>query len=309
MPRIPDDLIVPSAEVAEALASGRAVVALESTVISHGLPHPVNLETARAMEAAVRAAGAVPATIALIDGAIRVGLDEAAITRLATTTNVAKVSRRDIAAILAQGGLGATTVSATMIAAHLAGIRVFATGGIGGVHRGGETSLDISADLTELARTPVLVIASGAKSILDLPRTLEVLETEGVPVIGWRTRTLPAFHATDSGLPVPTSMDDTAAVARMAQLHWAMGLGGILLANPVPAEAAIPADRLAGWIDAALADAEGAGIRGKDVTPHLLSAIARASDGATLEANRALLIGNAALAGAVAMAIAKDKTA
>ena len=306
MPRIPDDLIIPSPEVAGALTQGSAVVALESTVISHGLPHPVNLETARAMENAVRAAGAVPATIALIDGVIRVGLDEEAITRLATSTDVAKVSRRDMAAVLAQGGLGATTVSATMIAAHLAGIRVFATGGIGGVHRGGEVSLDISADLTELARTPVLVVAAGAKSILDLPRTLEVLETQGVPVIGWRTRTLPAFHATDSGLAVPTTMHDAAAVARMARLHWAMDLGGILLANPVPVEAAIPADQLDAWSDIALAEAEAAGIRGKDVTPHLLAAIARASGGATLAANRALLIANAALGGEIAVAMARE---
>lgn len=297
------DLIRPSEEVADALAEGRAIVALESTVISHGLPRPDNIETATAMEAEVRAGGAVPATIGLIDGVIRIGLSGEDIERFASTKGIAKVSRRDMAAVLAARGLGATTVAGTMIAAHLAGIRVFATGGIGGVHRGAESSMDISADLTELARTPVLVVCAGAKSILDLPRTMEVLETQGVPVIGWRTGRLPAFHAIDSGIDLHLRADDAQETARLAALHWALGLGGVLLANPVPDAAAIPWAEMEGWIADALRDAERDGIAGKDVTPYLLAAIAKASGGRTLAANKALLLNNARLAGEIAAAM------
>lgn len=301
------DLIRPSEEVADALAEGRAIVALESTVISHGLPRPDNIETATAMEAEVRAGGAVPATIGLIDGVIRIGLGAEDIERFASTKGIAKVSRRDMAAILASRGLGATTVAGTMIAAHLAGIRVFATGGIGGVHRGAENSMDVSADLSELARTPVLVVCAGAKSILDLPRTMEVLETQGVPVIGWKTGRLPAFHAIDSGIDLHLRANDADEMARLAALHWALGLGGVLLANPVPEAAAIPRAEMEGWIADALRDAERDGIAGKDVTPYLLAAIAKASGGRTLAANKALLLNNARLAGEIAAAMQKKE--
>lgn len=298
------DLLKPSQEVADALAEGRPVVALESTVISHGLPKPDNVETALAMEAAVRTSGAVPATIGLIDGAIRIGLNAAEIERFASTPGIAKVSRRDMAAVLAARGLGATTVAGTMIAAQLAGIRIFATGGIGGVHRGAESSMDVSADLLELARTPVMVVCAGAKSILDLPRTMEVLETQGVPVIGWRTGSLPAFHAIDSGIGLHLRADMAKEAADLAALHWRLGLGGLLLANPVPAEAAIDRAEMEVWIAEALARAETDGIAGKDVTPYLLAAIGRASGGRTLRANKALLLNNAKLAGEIAAALA-----
>jgi len=302
------DLLKPTQEVADALADGRPVVALESTVISHGLPKPDNVETALAMEAAVRASGAVPATIGLIDGEIRIGLSMAEIERFASSPGIAKVSRRDMAAVLAARGWGATTVAGTMIAAQLAGIRIFATGGIGGVHRGAETSMDVSADLLELARTPVMVVCAGAKSILDLPRTMEVLETQGVPVIGWRTGRLPAFHAVDSGIRLHLRADTAKEAADLAALHWRLGLGGLLLANPVPAEAAIDRAEMEVWIAEALARAETDGIAGKDVTPYLLAAIGRASDGRTLRANKALLLNNAKLAGEIAAALdVKDR--
>ncbi len=292
-----------SEEVNDALAEDRPVVALESTVISHGLPYPANIETATAMEQAVRAAGAVPATIGILDGRISVGLSAAQIERFATERGVIKVSRRDFGAVLAGRDMGATTVAGTMIAAALAGIRVFATGGIGGVHRGGADSLDISADLTELARSPVLVVCSGAKSILDLPRTLEVLETKGVPVLGFGTDTLPAFHARSSGLLLDRRIDTPAAAAAIAQTHWRLGLGGLLLCNPVPEAAAIAADTMEGWIAQALDDAARDGIGGKAVTPYLLSRIAGLSNGQTLTANRALLVDNARVAGLVAAAM------
>lgn len=302
------DLLKPTEEVAAALADGRPVVALESTVISHGLPKPDNVETALAMEAAIRASGAVPATIGLIDGAIRIGLSMAEIERFASTPGIAKVSRRDMAAVLAARGLGATTVAGTMIAAHLSGIRIFATGGIGGVHRGAETSMDVSADLLELARTPVMVVCAGAKSILDLPRTMEVLETQGVPVIGWRTDRLPAFHAIDSGIGLLLRTDTAREAADLAALHWRLGLAGLLLTNPVPAEAAIDRAEMEVWIAEALAQADADGIAGKDVTPYLLAAIGRASGGRTLRANKALLLNNARLAGEIAATLAgKDK--
>lgn len=297
--------LILSEDVSDALAEKRPVVALESTVIAHGLPAPDNLETAAAMEAAVRDGGAVPATIAVMDGAIRVGLDESARARL-TEPGVAKLSRRDLAAVLASGGVGATTVSATMICAHAAGIRCFATGGIGGVHRGAEATMDVSADLPELARTPVLTVASGAKNILDLPKTLEVLETQGVPVLGFGTDTLPAFHVRDSGLPLDRRLDDASDIARIAATHWGLGLGGLLVCNPVPADAALPAAEVEAWIADALTAAAREGIGGKAVTPFLLQRIAAASGGKTLAANKALLIDNARVGAAIAAALARE---
>ncbi|WP_421880882.1 pseudouridine-5'-phosphate glycosidase [Pacificispira sp.] len=300
------DLISLSGPVRNALRDGAPVVALESTVIAHGLPHPDNLEAAAAMEDAVRQAGAIPATIAVLDGRIRIGLSEEDRANLADPdAAVAKLSRRDLAACLTLNGTGATTVSATMICAHAAGIRVFATGGIGGVHRGAENSMDVSADLLELARTPVLTVSSGAKSILDLPRTMEVLETQGVPVLGYRTDRLPAFHSRDSGLPLDAALEGPQAAARVARAHWALGLGGLLICNPVPDEAAIPADEVAAWVDAALAAAEQDGIAGKEVTPYLLRHIANVSGGRSLAANKALLIDNARVGGEIAVALAE----
>lgn len=294
-----------SPEAAAAREAGRPLVALESTIITHGLPHPRNLEVARALEEAVREAGAAPATMAVMDGAIRVGLAEDDLQRLADAREVAKLSRADLAATLAAGRPGATTVAATMICARLAGIEVFATGGIGGAHRGAEASWDVSADLHELARTPVTVVAAGAKAILDLPRTLEVLETLGVPVIGWRTDAFPAFWSRDSGLPAPLRMDAPAEVARAHRMRGAMGIeGGQLLANPIPAEAEIPAATLAPLIAQAIAEAEAQAISAKAVTPFLLGRILELTDGASLEANIALALNNARLAAQVARELA-----
>ncbi|HET9070124.1 MAG TPA: pseudouridine-5'-phosphate glycosidase, partial [Amaricoccus sp.] len=243
-----------SAEVAEAIAARRPLVALESTIITHGMPFPQNVETARAVEAEVRAEGATPATIAVSAGRIRVGLTPDELDALAAAKDVRKLSRADLAVALAEGWTGATTVAATMICARLAGIEVFATGGIGGVHRGAESSFDISADLEELAQTPVTVVASGAKAILDLPKTLEVLETRGVPVIAYGQDPLPAFWSRDSGLPAPLRLDDPAAIARAHRMRARLGLpGGQLVANPIPREAEIPASAMAPHIAAALA--------------------------------------------------------
>jgi pseudouridylate synthase len=281
------------------------VVALESTIISHGLPAPLNLETARQLEAELRAGGAVPATVALMDGRIRVGLSGEDLDRLAGEEKVAKVSRADLPAVLAAGAIGATTVAATMICAALAGIRVFATGGIGGVHRGAAESFDVSADLQELGRTPVAVVCAGAKAILDLPKTLEVLETLGVPVIGYGCDSLPAFYSRDSGLAVPLRCDTAAEIAQVMAAKWELGLGGgLVIANPIPAEQEIPAAEVAAWIDAALAEAGRQGIRGKEVTPFLLARLEALSGGASLEANVALVLNNARLAAAIAAAYA-----
>jgi pseudouridine-5'-phosphate glycosidase len=288
-------------EVAQARAEGRAVVVLESTIISHGMPYPQNLETAREVEACVRASGAVPATIAVMAGKIVIGLDATQLERLATDKGALKVSRRDLAYALSSGMTGATTVAATMIAAHMAGIRVFATGGIGGVHRGGETSLDISADLEELAQTPVAVVCAGAKAILDLPRTLEYLETRGVPVVGYQTDEFPAFYSRRSDLGVDFRMESPAAVADLLRAQWALGLkAGVLIANPIPPEHALPEAEIAAVIDLAVADAERDGIRGKDVSPYLLQRIVETTGGASLRANIALVKNNASLAGHIA---------
>jgi pseudouridine-5'-phosphate glycosidase len=294
-----------SDEVATARAESRPVVALESTIITHGMPWPENLETARAVEAGVRDGGAVPATVAVMDGAIRVGLDDPTLERLAGTRRVRKLSRADLAHALVTGETGATTVAATMICAHLAGIEVFATGGIGGAHRGAETSFDISADLAELARTPVLVVASGAKAILDLPKTLEILETLGVPVITVGQDAFPAFWSRDSGLPGPLRLDTPKAIADAFRLRRALGLGGgQLVANPIPPEAEIPRAALDPVIAAAQAAADAEGISGKDVTPFLLSRILGATGGASLAANIALVRSNARLAARIAVALA-----
>jgi pseudouridine-5'-phosphate glycosidase len=282
-------------------------VALESTVISHGMPWPANLATANLLEAAVRQEGAVPATIAAIDGKIRIGLPPTELERLARGDEpVQKLSRRDLAIRLCQGGLGATTVAATMIAARAAGIQVFATGGIGGVHRGAQQSFDISADLSELSRTPVAVVCAGAKSILDLPLTLEVLETLGVPVLGYGTSAFPAFYSRDSGLKVDAQVDDPAALAAICRTHWQLGLqSGVLVANPVPAELALDPDVAEAAIAQALQEAAAQGIRGKDTTPFLLARVKALTGGESLKTNVALIENNARLAARLALALAQ----
>jgi pseudouridine-5'-phosphate glycosidase len=286
-----------------ALDAGRPVVALESTIISHGMPWPRNYETAKAVEAAIRDGGAEPATIAVVDGLIKVGLEDSELEVLARSDAVMKLSRADLAFALATKRLGATTVAATMICAALAGIRVFATGGIGGVHKGGENSMDVSADLEELSRTPVAVVCAGAKAILDLPRTLEVLETNGVPVVAYGTDELPAFWSRKSGLKAPLRLDDPRAVAAFLRTHFDLGLAGVLLANPVPAPAEIPADEMAAFIAEAIATADAEGVGGKAVTPFLLRHIGDATSGRSLDTNIALVLSNARLGAAVAKAL------
>lgn len=300
----PSDLVHPSPEVASAQRDGLPLVALESTIITHGMPYPQNLETARRVEAEVRACGAVPATMAVLDGRLHAGLTEAELEKLAQARNVAKLSRGDLAACMASGGTGATTVAATMIAARAAGISVFATGGIGGVHRGAETSFDISADLTELSRTAVTVVAAGAKAILDLPKTLEVLETLGVPVIAFGQDAFPAFWSRDSGLRAPLRMDDARSIARAHSMRGRLGLpGGQLVANPIPTEHEIPRDEISPYIEQALAEASQEGIAAKAVTPFLLDRIFHLSNGRSLAANVELVLNNARLAAAIAAAL------
>ncbi len=292
-------------EVAAALRDGQPVVALESTIITHGMPWPQNVETARAVEAEVRAGGAIPATVAVIGGAIRIGLDDAALAALGRSPDAMKLSRADLAACLAQGRTGATTVAATMICARLAGIEVFATGGIGGVHRGAEASFDISADLRELSATAVTVVAAGAKAILDLPKTLEVLETLGVPVIAYGQDEVPAFWSRSSGLAAPLRMDSPAGIAAAHVMRGRLGLpGGQLVANPIPAADEIAREEIAPVIEAALAEAAAQGIAGKMVTPFLLDAVFRATAGRSLVANMALVRANARLGAAIADEIA-----
>ena len=293
-----------SPEVAAAQAAGAPVVALESTIITHGMPYPQNVETARLVESDIRANGATPAIIAVINGTLHIGLTDAQLDGLGQAKGVAKLSRADIAACIATGGTGATTVAATMIAAHIAGIAVFATGGIGGVHKGAETSFDISADLHELAQTPVTVVAAGAKAILDLDKTYEVLETLGVPVIVFGQDTLPAFWSTTSPLPAPLRMDSAADIAAAHKMRAAMGLpGGQLVANPIPADAEIPADTLAPIIAQALSEADTQGIAAKAVTPFLLGRIFELTNGASLTSNIALVRNNARLAAKIACAL------
>ena len=295
-------MLVIRPEIEAALREYRPVVALESTLIAHGLPWPMNLETARAAEAEIRASGAVPATIAVLRGQPTVGLTNDEIESLARDPKVRKASRRDLAVAIAQKQTAATTVAATMTLAHQAGIRVFATGGIGGVHR---DRSDISADLIELARVPVAVVCSGAKSILDLRRTLELLETLSVPVLGYRTDTLPAFFLRSSGIPMPARADSAEEIAAALQAHWQLGGGGVLIAQSVPADAALdPAE----W-DPALAEAERMAeeqhIQGNAVTPFLLARLAKITQGKTLRANQALILANARLAAEIAREGAK----
>lgn len=282
--------------VAQALADDRPIVALESTLICHGLPRPRNLDLARAVEAAVREEGAIPATVALVDGQVRVGLDDGTLVRLAAAEDAVKCSPRDLARVLAAGCLGATTVAGTIRIAAGLGIRVMATGGIGGVHRGGEASLDASADLYELARSGVAVVCSGAKIILDLPRTLEVLESLGVPVVGFATDDFPAFYARESGLPVPR-LDDLDGLAALVRAQDRLGWpSGLVIANPPPFELALPMAELERWIADALAATRGRGISGHAETPALLAALAVRSGGRTVALNEALVIANARLA-------------
>ena len=308
-----DQLMYVRDDIAAALVAGRPVVALESTVIAHGLPRPHNLDTALEMEAAVREGGATPATIGVLDGQLVVGLTCEQIALLADAHEVAKVSSSDLSAVLASGRPGATTVAATVFVASRAGITIMATGGIGGAHRGSENTFDISADLTELARTPVAVVCAGAKAILDLPRTVEVLETLGIPVVGYATNEFPAFYSRESGLPLQHRVDTPDEAARLMCIHWDLGwLGhgtsaGIVIVNPPPAESALARVEVESLVADALESAEAAGIRGKSVTPFLLEELSRKSGGKTLQTNIALLIANARLAAAIAVAYSARK--
>ncbi|KAJ2837513.1 hypothetical protein FBU31_001125, partial [Coemansia sp. 'formosensis'] len=291
----------------DALANGGPVVALESTIISHGMPYPQNVETARQVEQIVKENGATPATIALIDGKIHVGLGDAELERLGKSGKSAiKTSRRDMAAVLSQRLLGATTVSGTMIAAHMAGIQVFATGGIGGVHRGAELTMDVSADLTELGRTPVAVICAGAKSILDLPKTLEFLETQGVPVVAYgESRQFPAFFSPDSGLLAPWAMQTPEQVARLIKTNAELGLmTGQVIAVPIPKEHAESSAEIERAIDIAVRESEEQGIKGKESTPFLLQRIVELTGGMSLSANIALVKNNARVASQISTSLA-----
>jgi len=293
------------AAVAAALQAGSPVLALESTVIAHGLPAPRNREVAYRLEELARSLDVVPATIAVIGGKLCAGIGPEEIELLARREGIAKVSLRDLAMACARGWNGATTVSATMVAAHLAGISVFATGGIGGVHRDVTQTMDVSADLLELARTPVVVVSAGAKAILDLPRTVELLETQGVPVVGYGTDELPAFYSRRSGVRVPMRADDPGEIAAMFRAQRTLGLAqGILVANPVPLAGEIDAAEVEGWVRAASEEMDRAGIRGREVTPYLLARLAELSGGRTLESNVALLENNVRLGCAIAAAIA-----
>lgn len=293
-----------SPEVADALRDGRPVVALESTLVAHGLPWPANLDTARRAEAAIREAGAIPATVAVWRGQPVVGLDEQRLTALANASEpAAKAGRRDLCAAIALGRTAATTVAGTMVLARLAGVSVFATGGLGGVHYGAERTFDVSADLTELARTPVLVVCAGAKNVLDLPKTLEALETLSVPVLGWRTDRFPAFYVADSGLPVSARVETASQAAAAFRAHMALGGGGVVLARP-PGDESLDADDFGRALAEAERLARTAGVRGPAVTPFLLARLAELTGGQTLTANRELVVGNARLAAEVAVALA-----
>jgi pseudouridine-5'-phosphate glycosidase len=297
--------LVVSEEVRAALADRRPVVALETSIVSQGMPWPQNLETALAVEAIIREGGAVPAAAAVADGAIHVGLPLDMLEAFARGTNILKLSRADLAYALVSRRMGALTVAATMIAARLAGIAVFATGGVGGVHRGAEASFDVSADLAELSKTPVIVVAAGPKAILDLAKTLEFLETLGVPVVTYGSDDFPAFWSRQSGLPSPLRLDTAADIAAFFRMRRTLGLdGGMLVANPVPAEADIPRAEMSGHIERALRDADAASISGKGVTPFLLDAILRSTGGRSLATNIALAKNNARLAAALAAALA-----
>lgn len=290
-------------EVKEALENNRPIVALESTIISHGMPYPQNVEMAKTTENIIREHGAVPATIAVMNGQLKVGLSEEDLETLATAENVAKVSRRDLAKVVAEKALGATTVATTMIIAKLAGIKVFVTGGIGGVHRGGENSMDISADLEELAQTDVAVVCAGAKAILDLGRTLEYLETKGVPVFGYQTDTLPAFFSSQSDIPIPNRIETVDELAQIMHAADEIGLpAGHLLTVPIPKEDEIPHEEIDGIIQEALHEEKEAGISGKDSTPFLLSKIVEKTDGRSLQSNIKLVYNNAKIGASLAVA-------
>jgi pseudouridine-5'-phosphate glycosidase len=293
-----------AADVQHALATGRAVVALESTIISHGMPYPQNVATALQVEQEVRRHGAVPATIAIVGGRLKAGLSREEIEQLGRAGHaVTKVSRRDIPFIVASGGLGATTVAATMVIAAMAGIRIFATGGIGGVHRGAQESFDVSADLQELAQTPVAVVCAGAKSILDLRLTLEYLETHGVPVVGYQTDSLPAFFTRDSAFKVDYRLDSAVEIAAVLKAKWGMGLqGGMVIANPIPEEFAMPREAIDQAIEQALLEAAQQGIAGKESTPFLLARVCEITGGDSLASNIQLVLNNARLASAIAVA-------
>jgi len=292
------------AEVKAALDTGRPVVALETTIVTHGMPYPVNVRTARSLEAIIRAEGAVPATIAIMDGTILIGISDLELERLAHASDVRKLSRADLADALVKRDLGATTVAATMLIAARAGIRVFATGGIGGVHRGAERTFDASADLSELARSPVTVVCAGAKAILDVPKTLEVLETLGVPTIGYGTDVFPAFYSRESGLRAPLRCDTPEEIAALVRVQRTLGMtGGVLVANPIPHAAEIPFDEMQTYVDAAIAVADARGIGGKELTPFLLAEVLERTGGRSLAANVALVENNARLAARIARAM------
>ncbi|MDH7801171.1 pseudouridine-5'-phosphate glycosidase [Rhizobium sp. AN70] len=296
--------IVYSQEVAAAKQRGAPIVALESTIITHGMPYPGNIEMAEGVEQIIRDQGAVPATIAVIHGTLHIGLEKEQLEALAQTTDAMKVSRADIAFAIAERRTGATTVAATMIAAARAGIRVFATGGIGGVHKGAEETFDISADLTELAKTGVIVVCAGAKAILDIPKTLEVLETNGVPVVTFGSEEFPAFWSRSSGLSSPLSLNSPAAIANFQVTREQLGIdGGMLIANPVPEEDEIPREEMEIYINRAISHAEREDITGKAVTPFLLGDIFRLTDGRSLVTNIALVRNNAQLAAEIAVAL------
>ncbi len=299
----PHPMLTLAPEVREALADGRPVVALESTIISHGMPYPANVGMAREVEQIVRDGGAVPATIAILDGRPMIGLSDDELEMFGRDTAIRKVSVRDIPHVMATGVHGATTVASTMKLAALAGIRVFVTGGLGGVHRGAESSMDVSADLTELSRTEVLVISAGVKSILDIGRTLEVLETLGVPVVGYGTDEFPSFFSRSSGLGAPMRLDTPEEVARLMEASFGLGLGrGISVANPVPAADEMSREDIDGVIERAVAECDERGITGKDITPFLLGRIIELSDGRSLETNLALVRHNARVGTAIAVA-------
>ncbi len=301
-----EQFLVYSDEVLAARAAGKPIVALESTIISHGMPYPQNVQTAREVEQIIRDGGAVPATIAIIDGKICIGLSDEQLEQLGHTEGVLKVSRRDLPYVLSQKKLGATTVAATMICADLAGIRVFVTGGIGGVHRGAETSFDISADLQELAHTSVAVVCAGAKSILDLPLTLEYLETHGVPVVSVGQAQFPAFFTRDSGLNADFQLDDAASLAAFIATKWQLGLnGGVVVANPVPEAHAMPKAEIDAMTEQALREVDEQGVSGKAVTPFLLARIKQLTGGRSLDTNIALVKNNAVLGAELAVKLAQ----
>ena len=293
--------------VAQALAEGKPVVALESTIISHGMPYPQNVETALKVEEIIRQNGAVPATIAILGGRLKAGLSPAEIEYLGKQgQKVTKASRRDLSVLVAQGADGATTVATTMMIAHMAGIKLFATGGIGGVHRGAETTMDISADLEELGQTDVMVVCAGAKAILDLKLTLEYLETKGVPVLGYQTQELPAFYTRTSGLKVDYQVDSPEMLAKILKTQHDLGLhGGILVTNPIPEQYSMDADAINAVIDQAIAEAQEKGIHGKETTPFLMAKVKEITGGDSLEANIRLVFNNAKLAAQTAAAYAK----